>query len=116
MNVLLNWLVPFLVLMPKATKCSPKILLIVALVLLAGRWLDLYLMILPPLGKRPIRSLGVVELGLAAGGVGVFLLTVPRALGKASLLPINDPFLVESLHEATRASSWAAGQSHTPGV
>jgi hypothetical protein len=116
LNVLLNWVVPFVVLMPKATKCSAKILLTVALVVLAGRWLDLYLMILPPLGKGPMQAFGVVELGLAAGGLGLFLLVVPRSLGKASLLPIKDPFLVESLYEATPSSSWTADQSHTIGI
>lgn len=100
LNVLLNWVVPFVVLMPRATKCSLKILLSVSLLVLAGRWLDLYFMILPPLGRGPMPEFGLVEAGLAAGGMGMFLLVVPLALGKASLLPLKDPFLVESLpHE-----------------
>jgi hypothetical protein len=97
LNVLLNWVVPFLVLMPRATKGSPKILLTVALVVLVGRWLDLYIMILPPLVERPLQAFGLVEAGLTVGGVGLFLLSVPRSLGKASLIPSNDPFLIESL-------------------
>jgi hypothetical protein len=97
LNVLLNWVVPFLVLLPRATKRSPRVLLAVALVILVGRWLDLYLMIVPPLGGGPMQTFGVVEVGLAAGALGLFLLTVFRALGKAPLVPVNDPFLVESL-------------------
>lgn len=102
LNVLLNWAVPFLALMPGMAKRRPGFLLAVALVVLAGRWLDLYLMILPPLGGGPLQGFGVVEAGLIAGGLGLFLLAVPRALGKASLVPINDPFLVESLPHPER--------------
>lgn len=105
LNLLINWVVPFVVLMPRATKRSRKVLLIVSLILLAGRWLDLYVTILPPLGIGPLAEFGVVEAGLAAGGVGIFLLVVTRALRQASLLPINDPFLVESLpHEEQHGS------------
>lgn len=116
LNVLLNWVVPFLVLMPRATKRSPRVMLAVALVILIGRWMDLYLMILPPLGEGPMRSLGIVEGGLAAGAVGLFLLTVFRALGRQSLVPINDPFLVESLPHPVdeahhRSADWGGRES-----
>lgn len=108
LNILFNWVVPFVVLLPRVTKVRPKILLAVALVVLVGRWVDLYFMILPPLGRGPLPGFGVVEAGLAAGGVGVFLLVVPRALGKASLLPIKDPFLVESLPHAEKYGGFSS--------
>ncbi len=102
LNVLLNWVVPFLALMSGAAKRRPSVLLAVALVVLVGRWVDLYQMILPPLGGGPLQGLGVVEVGLVAGGLGLFLLAVPRALSKAPLVPIHDPFLVESLPHPER--------------
>lgn len=46
-NVALNWLVPFFVLLPQWTKMDRKILMRVGLVVLAGRWLDLYIMAMP---------------------------------------------------------------------
>jgi hypothetical protein len=95
-NVALNWAVPFLVLMRRDTKRHGGTLAGVAVVVLVGRWLDLYLMILPPvLGSAP--SAGVVEIGLTAGGVGVFLFALFRALRQAPLVPIGDPLLAESL-------------------
>lgn len=104
LNVLVNWVVPFLVLMPRAAKRSPTVLLATALVLLGGRWLDLYLTILPPLGQRPLAGFGILESGLAAGALGLFLFVVLRALGQRSLVPFNDPYLVESLpHPASGA-------------
>lgn len=102
LNVVLNWGVPFLVLLPKAAKQSPRVLLGVSLVILIGRWLDVYLMILPSLGGGPMQGIGIVECGLAAGAVGVFLVVVLRTLGTRSLVPINDPNLVESLPHQDR--------------
>src|SRR5262249_18007936 len=51
LNIVLNWVVPFLVLLPRATKRRASVLAAVALVVLAGRWLDLYLAILPSAGE-----------------------------------------------------------------
>lgn len=97
LNVLLNWVVPFLVFLPRTTKVDRKTLLVVSAIVLSGRWVDLYLMIVPPLGQGPLHAFGVVEAGLMAGAAGVFLLVVPWMLQTASLVPIEDPFLVESL-------------------
>lgn len=117
LNVLVNWVAPFLILMPRAPKRNPSVLLAMAVLILAGRWLDMYLMVVPPLGGGPFQALGIVEAGLAAGGVGVFLLVVPRALGKASLVPINDPFLVESLpHAEEHGSGPPCGDGSPDGI
>lgn len=102
LNLVLNWIIPFLALMPRAAKRSPRLLLVVAIVILAGRWVDLYLMILPPLAPRPLAGFGLLELGLAVGALGAFLFVVPHALAKRSLLPVNDPYLMESLPAAVR--------------
>ena len=42
-----------------------------SVVLLAGRWLDLYLMIMPPFSSGKPR-IGIWEIGLVAGLVGAF--------------------------------------------
>jgi len=47
LNLCLNWVVPFVVLMNRPAKRSRSVLAKVALVVLLGRWLDLYLMIMP---------------------------------------------------------------------
>lgn len=46
-NIALNWLVPFFVLLPHWTKTDRKVLLRVGLVVLAGHWLDLYIVAMP---------------------------------------------------------------------
>lgn len=97
LNLALNWALPFLALLPKRNKQSAGVLVKVAITLLAGRWLDLYLMISPPFfGAQP--RLGVIELGTIAGAVGVFTLIFFAKFRRAAAVPVNDPYLLESLH------------------
>jgi hypothetical protein len=96
LNMILNWAVPFAALLPRGTKRSPSALGRVAAVVIAGRMLDVYLMIAPPLqGARP--SLGIWELGMFAGAGGALVLAFYRGLRDAAPVPLNDPHLAESL-------------------
>ena len=62
-----------------------------------GRWLDLYLLIMPPFaGAVPV--FGIWEIGMMFGAVGAFSLLMFRALGQAPMIPVRDPYLAESLH------------------
>ncbi|MBI2819431.1 MAG: hypothetical protein HYX73_05585 [Acidobacteria bacterium] len=97
LNIFLNWIIPFVVLMPVSSKRNPSTLAKVAIIVLVGRWVDLYLMIFPPLiGPMPV--FGFWELGAMAGVFGLFLVTFQRTLRQAPLVPLNDPRLEESLH------------------
>lgn len=96
-NLFLNWVLPFLVLLPRANKRNPRVLAGISVVVLLGRALDLYLMVVPPFaGARPV--FGIWEAGMLLGTVGLFALVFIRALRQAPLVPIGDPFLEESLH------------------
>jgi hypothetical protein len=97
LNLFLNWVVPFFALLPRMNKQRTGILVRVSIVLLAGRWLDLYLMIMPPFsGGKP--RIGIWEIGMTAGLVGGFGLSLFAALRRAPLVPVRDPYLAESLH------------------
>lgn len=93
-NVLLNWAIPFLFLLPRAAKSKRKILLNVSIVVLLGHWLDLALALLPP---RPGLGGAVCAAGITLGTVALGVLAFGRALGQASLVPARDPYLSESL-------------------
>jgi hypothetical protein len=90
-NFLVNWVVPFIVLLSARAKQTPKILIAVSMLLLAGHWLDLYLLIMPSF--RPAPGLGLGELAIACGYLGLVYLLVARALARAPLVPLNDPIL-----------------------
>ena len=92
---LLNWLLPFAVLLPRASKRDPRVLAGAAAVVLAGHWLDLYLIVAPAVLPAP--RLGLLEVLITAGYAGLFFLAGSRILAGAPLLARNDPFLPESL-------------------
>jgi hypothetical protein len=57
LDIALNWGIPFLVLLPRASKQRVGVLVAVSVVILAGRWLDLYIAILPYAGEPTPTSL-----------------------------------------------------------
>ena len=91
----LSWLVPFLALMTRAAKGNPRVLSAVAATVLAGRWLDLYVMVAPPVLGGP--RLGLLDLAVGAGYLALFLYLAARAFRGAPALPTHDPYLAESL-------------------
>lgn len=63
LNLVLNFGLPFVLLLQKKAKTNETVLLATCAILLAGRWLDLYLQIMPPvLQERPL-GFGLPELG-----------------------------------------------------
>jgi len=80
LNPVLNFVVPFAVLLPTATKRHPPTLLQVALVVLLGRWLDAHLLVAPALGDP------TVPVGAAAATlvVGCGMLLLGRRSGQAA--------------------------------
>jgi len=97
LNVLLNWAVPFLVLLSVRAKRSRGLMHKVCWAILVGRWVDLYWMTLPPFSEG-VPKFGVWEIGIIAGAAGVFFLALFRALAAAPAVPLRDPLLEESLH------------------
>jgi hypothetical protein len=97
LNFGLNWVIPFLTLLPRAAKRSEGILLKVCAVLLVGRWLDLYLMIMPAKGGAT-PPFGIWEIGTLMGVVALFFYWTFRSLNQANLMPLKDPTLERSLH------------------
>jgi hypothetical protein len=109
-NVVVNFAIPFFTLIPRPNKRNPKILAAVAVIILCGHFLDLYLQVVPPVQHFAAHgahghgeahfgpTLPLVEVGGTLLFVGVFLLVTLRTLGRNSLLPKNDPYLQESVH------------------
>ncbi len=85
-NVTLNWAVPFFVLMPKAARRSGTVLTRVAIVMLIGQALNLYILVGPPLlGDEPIY--GLWEFAPVVGALTFFLWCTLRALTQAPIVP-----------------------------
>lgn len=96
-NIIVNFVSPVLILMTRDSKRNFKMMKWLCIIVLAGHWLDYYLMIMPgTLGKE--RGFGIYEIGTTIGFVGLFAYLVLNALSKVALVPKNHPFLEESLH------------------
>jgi hypothetical protein len=96
-NLLVNFVFPFLVLMTRDAKRQMIMLKIVMIAILIGHWLDFYLMMMPGT-MRGDAGIGFIEIGTTLIFLGVFLLVFTKGLTKASLVPANHPFLEESIH------------------
>ncbi|MCA8911725.1 MAG: hypothetical protein KDB82_08465 [Planctomycetes bacterium] len=106
LSPIVNWLVVFLLLLPRPNKRNPKILAIAACFALVGRFIDLWQFVTPT--PHPGAD-GVPEAhwlpqetfwqaGVVVGLMGLFVFITLTALEKAPLLAKKDPFFEESVH------------------
>jgi hypothetical protein len=91
LDVVLNWLVPFVALMSARAKQNPGTLGAVAVLLLVGRWLDLYVMIVP--SRLPVPAFGPLDVLVPVAGASMAYLLVQSGLSQAPLVPLNDPIV-----------------------
>ncbi|MBK8655526.1 MAG: hypothetical protein IPN20_16830 [Haliscomenobacter sp.] len=123
-NLILNFVLPFLVLMRNDSKRKTGIMVTGAVITFLGHWLDFFLMVKPGARHTAMEAMaghgghgeeaahhalgvaagfsypGLLELGTMLGFLAFFLYFVLTRLEKASLLPHNDPYLQESKHHA----------------
>jgi len=96
LNFVLNWVLPFFLLLPRPLKRNPNYVAVIALVVLLGRWVDIYLMVAP--GNFASPPIGWVEVSAILGFAGLFVFCLQRKFQKVPLIPKNDPYLQESLN------------------
>jgi hypothetical protein len=93
----INFAFPMLLLMSRDAKRHAGILTLVGLIILAGHWLDVYIMISAgSLGANA--HIGALEIGMAILVAGIFIFVILNNLTKAPLTPVHHPFLDESVH------------------
>jgi hypothetical protein len=101
MNLIINFVFPFLILMTRDAKRQSMILKIVCFAVIIGHWMDFYIMLTPGVLKQygglDATTL-FLELGMALIFAGIFIFTVLFGLTKAALVPKNHPMLEESVH------------------
>jgi len=94
---LINFAFPMLILMSRDAKRNYGVLTFVGIIILIGHWLDVYLMISAgSLGANA--KIGLLEIGFLLVCAGLFIRILLTNLSKAPLMPVNHPFLDESVH------------------
>jgi len=94
---LVNFLLPFFVLMSRDTKRNAIFVIPVALIIFFAHFLDVLVMVLPGT-MHEFGHLGLVEIGMFFMFLGIFIFTILRALAKAPLQTKNHPMYDESIH------------------
>jgi hypothetical protein len=127
LNLGINFVLPFLILMPNTTKRKTGTLALVAGIIIFGHWLDYFLMIKPgvlhtahevlahghggamaadPTGHAGdhgggamagFHYPGLLEIGTMLGFLSLYLFVFFTNLAKAPLVAKNDPYLAESI-------------------
>jgi hypothetical protein len=91
----LNWLIPFLFLMPKKIATNQNAVLFICIILIVGQWVDLYQQII--VGSYGKLQIDIIEIGSFLGFLGMFALIVAYSLRKSPLIQKNHPYLEESI-------------------
>ena len=122
-NLIINFVLPFLILMRNDTKRKFGSIGFVAGLVLFGHWIDFFLMLKPGIlhtahevashagdhgNAEAVEHAshftmgftipGLLEIGTFLGFGALFLFVFFTALGKTALVPKNDPYLQESIH------------------
>lgn len=101
LNLVINFVTPFLLLMSRPAKRNPARLKLVACILLVGHFIDLYLMVAPKVFEHAhvhVTGYGILQFLQWLGFFGLFVFVVGKGLSKMNLLPSGDPTLDEGLH------------------
>jgi hypothetical protein len=101
LNLIINFLAPLLILMRRGSKRNYTTITFMAILILIGHWLDFYQMVFP----TPTRGedgayhveLGLFDIGIALGFIGLIMFLTARSLAKHPLLARNHPFVKESI-------------------
>jgi len=98
---LLKFVIPFLLLLPRAAKRNPRILVPTAMLLLLGQFMELYVMVGPALGHGAEPAPGHlpgVELLVTLGFLGLFTLVWGWSLARHEAVPLKEPALAACLY------------------
>jgi hypothetical protein len=96
-NLILNFVLPFLLLMTRDAKRQISTLQLVCPIIIIGHWLDFFNMVTPGVMQEQ-GGVGLLEIGTGLIFMALYLLVVLGNLAKVPLVGKNHPMLQESLH------------------
>jgi Ni/Fe-hydrogenase subunit HybB-like protein len=95
----LGFALPFVVLLSKKAKTRPGTMILLSGLILIGMWLERFLLVAPSLWKGPDLPLGLMELLISLGFLGLMAASVLWFFTRFPLLPLSDPLFQDSLEQ-----------------
>jgi len=96
-SLIINFITPTLLLMSRDAKRNKNRLIFVCSIILIGHWINSYLLFAPGT-LNDHGHLGVIDIGMGLGFLGLFIKVVFNNLSKRSIDIKHHPFLDESKH------------------
>lgn len=87
--LLVSFIIPFLLLLSRRVKESPRTLLAIALVILVGMWIERYSLVVPSLWHRPGLPFGWIELLITGGFLAAVALSYSAVLSAFPFPPVS---------------------------
>lgn len=100
LNLIINWVLPFLLLLPRNSKRNPTFLKRICWMVLVGQWLNIFLLVAPKVMEHNSvhhPSISWPEILIALGYTGGFLMIFLKNIAKVPLIPKNCPYLEEGM-------------------
>ena len=91
------FIVPFLILVFRKVKLEPVLLASISIWILIGIWLEKFLLVTPSMLKSKSLPLGIFEVLITLGWLGLFGFCVCSFLQKYPVLAVSDPMLAVAL-------------------
>ena len=102
----LGWLVlamilffPLFVLLSRRVKTRRPAMIALCLIVLAGMWLERFILVVPSVWKGAGIPLGALEALITAGFLGLVLISVGFFLSRVPMLPVSDPLFHKFIAE-----------------
>lgn len=92
----INFAIPFVVLLSDSLGRKKPVLIGISSLLLVGLWMSLFLQIMP--GSYGVLRIGFIEIGMWLGFAGIFLSLMFFSMSRMAMVPVNHPYLEESIH------------------
>ena len=89
--------VPFVGLLRRRSKMNPWVIMIVSALVLAGMWLERFILVAPSLWKGEELPLGLPEVLISAGFLGLMALSLAAFLSRVPVFPVSDPLFRKSV-------------------
>lgn len=92
-----TFVIPFLLLLRRKIKMAPLPMMILSGIILAGMWVERFLLIAPSIWEGEGIPLGFLEILITGGFVGIMGLGMILFLERVPLLPISDPLFRKAM-------------------